>query len=161
LLTEYYRLVTNDVRKSEWIAVRPEVTPPETGMVWARFLRPREEPAEPCVTPDAPGSSWKKLGLAAGPFQSNLGDGSVVTYFWYRFADQPAQLNADLTDQERENLQARLEKLQRVWRKDREYLPAPRIGKLAELDPAVLVAPPAGLEVGYVPIVTHQEKRLK
>ena len=33
----------------------------------------------------------------------------------------------------------------------------PRFGKLATLDPALLVTPPAGLEVGYVPIVTRQE----
>jgi hypothetical protein len=160
-LPEFYRLVTNGVRKAEWIAVKPEEVPSETGLVRARFLKPRDEPSEPYVTPDVPGSSWKKPGPVAGPFQSNLGDGSVVTYFWYRFADQPALLNADLTDQERENLQARVEKLHRVWKKDREYLPAPRIGKLAELDPAVLVTPPAGLEAGYVPIVTRQEARRK
>ena len=34
---------------------------------------------------------------------------------------------------------------------------APSRGKLATLDPALLVTPPKGLEVGYVPIVTHQE----
>jgi hypothetical protein len=30
-------------------------------------------------------------------------------------------------------------------------------GSLATLDPALLVTPPAGLKVGYVPIVTRQE----
>jgi hypothetical protein len=35
-------------------------------------------------------------------------------------------------------------------------LPPPTVGKLADLDPAVLVTPPNGLEIGYVPIVTHQ-----
>jgi len=30
------------------------------------------------------------------------------------------------------------------------------VGTLAELDPAVIVTPPKGLEVGYVPIVTRQ-----
>jgi hypothetical protein len=33
----------------------------------------------------------------------------------------------------------------------------PRFGKLVTLDPALLVTPPKGLEVGYVPIVTRQE----
>jgi len=33
----------------------------------------------------------------------------------------------------------------------------PGIGKLVALDPALLVTPPKGLEVGYVPIVTRQE----
>ncbi len=32
----------------------------------------------------------------------------------------------------------------------------PTIGKLVELDPALLVTPPLGLEVGYVHIVTRQ-----
>jgi hypothetical protein len=88
--------------------------------------------------------------------QAKLGDGSVVTYYWYRFADQPAILNADMTDQEREALQARVEKLHRLWKKDRQYLPPPAFGKLAELDPALIMTPPPGLEIGYVPIVTRQ-----
>jgi hypothetical protein len=79
-----------------------------------------------------------------------------VTYYWYRFADQPALLNADLTNQERENLQARAEKIHRNWTKDRNYLAPPAIGELAEIDPALIVTPPKGLEVGYVPIATRQ-----
>jgi len=39
---------------------------------------------------------------------------------------------------------------------DRHYLPPPTVGKVAELDPAVIVTPPKGLEVGYLPIVTRQ-----
>jgi len=42
-------------------------------------------------------------------------------------------------------------------KKDRDYLPPPTLGTLAEIEPALLVTPPAGLEVGYVPIVTRQE----
>ena len=92
----------------------------------------------------------------AGPFQVTLGDGSVVTYSWYRFVDQPALLNADLSDAERENLQKRVVMLHHSWTKEREYLPPPTVGQLADLDPAVLVTPPKGLEAGYVPIVTRQ-----
>jgi hypothetical protein len=55
-------------------------------------------------TPEAPDSSFKKPGPAAGPFKSHLGDGSMVTYYWYRFADQPALLNADLTKGDREKM---------------------------------------------------------
>jgi len=87
---------------------------------------------------------------------AQLGDGSVVTYYWYRFADQPALLNADLTPEEREAVQTRVEKLHRSWKLDRDYLPPPTVGKLAEIDPALVVAPPPGLEAGYVPIVTRQ-----
>jgi hypothetical protein len=61
-----------------------------------------------------------------------------------------------MTDQERESVQAHVEKLHRSWKKDRNYLAPPAFGKLAELDPALIVTPPPGLEVGYVPIVTRQ-----
>ena len=155
-LPEYYRLVTSDRKKAEWAAVRPEDVPAETGLVQARFDRPHEDPPEPYVTPDEAESCWKKPGPVVGPFQAHLGDGSVVTYYWYRFADQPAMLNADLTDPEREAMQTRVEKLHRTWKKDREYLPPPTVGKLAELDPALIVTPPPGLEAGYVPIATRQ-----
>jgi hypothetical protein len=53
-------------------------------------------------------------------------------------------------------MQARVEKLHRTWKKDHEYLAPPAFGKLAELDPALIVTPPKGLEIGYVPIVTRQ-----
>src|SRR4029078_8658956 len=118
--------------------------------------RPKKAAQKPYVTPDEATSSWKKPGPAAGPFEAKLGDGSVVTYYWYRFADQPSLLNADLTDAERESLQQRVEKLHRGWLRDREYLPPPTVGKLAEIDPALIVTPPNGLEAGYVPIVTRQ-----
>lgn len=153
-LPEYFHLVKRG-EKSQWVPVRAEDVPAETGLTQARFDRPQRKP-KTYVTPDDPASCWKKPGPKAGPFQAKLGDGSVVTYYWYRFADQPAILNADMTDQEREALQARVEKLHRLWKNDREYLPPPAIGKLAELDPALIMIPPPGLEVGYVPIVTRQ-----
>lgn len=84
------------------------------------------------------------------------GDGSVVTCYWYRLADQPALLNADRSDEEREELQTRAEKIHRHWTADRECLAPPTTGRLAESDPALLVSPPVGVEVGYVPIATQQ-----
>ena len=154
-LPEYFHLVTRN-NKPEWIPVRADEVPAETGLATARFEPPAGKPSDPYVTPDDGASPWKKPGPAAGPFLAHLVDGSVVTYYWYRFADQPALLNADLTTQEREAMQTRVEKLHRNWTRDREYLAPPNIGRLAELDPAVIVAPPKGLEAGYVPIVTRQ-----
>lgn len=113
--------------------------------------------SSPYVTPED--GCWANPGPVAGPFEAELGDGSIATYSWYRFADQPALQNADLSVEEREQLQERVEKLHREWTKDREYLPPPQSGSLASLDPAVIVEPPAGLEAGYVPIVTRQGKR--
>jgi hypothetical protein len=155
-LPEFFRLVTNASRKAEWIPVRAQDVPAETGLVEHRFVRPRQKPFPAYVTPEEATNCWKTPGPKAGPFQAQLGDGSVVTYSWYRFADQPALLNADLTPAEREAMQARVEKLHRHWKKDREYLPPPALGQLADLDPALIVTPPPGLEAGYVPIVTRQ-----
>lgn len=112
------------------------------------FPKRRGPERRPYVTPDEADSCWKKPGPAAGPFEAKLGDGSVVTYYWYRFPDQPALLNADLSADEREALQKRVELLHRNWSRDRDYLPPPKVGKLADLDPAVLVTPPKGLEIG-------------
>ncbi|UCC96107.1 MAG: hypothetical protein JSW40_04980, partial [Candidatus Omnitrophota bacterium] len=131
----------------------------ETGLTEVSFSRPAGPPSGPYVTPDDPDSCWKKPGPVAGPFKAYPGDGSVVTYYWYRFADQPALLNADLTDEERKGLQARVEKLHRNWKKDRDYLAPPKIGKLADIDPALIVTPPPSREIGYVPIVTRQEAK--
>jgi len=158
-LPEYYRLTEDANGRSKWVPVKPEDVPAETGLAEISFKRPDARPSVPYVTPDDLESCWKKPGPVAGPFKAYPGDGSVVTYYWYRFADQPALLNADLTDKEREALQKRAEKIHRTWKKDREYLAPPAIGKLAEIDPALIITPPRGLEAGYVPIVTEQGPR--
>ncbi len=155
-LPEYYRLEKDKKDKERWVVVSAADVPAETGLAKTTFPRSAQAPSKPYVTPTEADSSWKKPGPAAGPFQAKLGDGSVVTYSWYRFADQPALLNADMTADERESLQKRVEMLHKNWTKDREYLPPPKAGTLADLDPAVLVTPPKGFEIGYVPIVTRQ-----
>ncbi len=158
-LPEYYKLVkTGTDDKGQWIAVSPKEVPAETGLQKVDFRNKDERTLVAYVTPEEKESSWKTPGPAAGPFKAKLGDGSTVTYYWYRFADQPALLNADLSKAEREEMQRRVEMLHRHWTKDREYLPSPLIGKLADIDPALIVTPPKGMEVGYVPIATQQGK---
>ena len=156
-LPEYYHLVkdTND-SIGIWTAVAPENVPAETKLHEINFSRENTRPSKIYVTPEDKGSDWKTPGPAAGPFKAKLGDGSTVTYYWYRFADQPALLNADMTKSEREEMQRRVELLHGHWTKDREYLPPNLVGKLADVDPALIVVPPKGMEVGYVPIVTCQ-----
>ena len=158
-LPEYFHLENaSDPKKAKWVPIAVDQVPTETGLQKLTWDRPVEKPEEPYTTPSDPKTSWKKPGPAAGPFKAHLGDGSVVTYYWYRFADQPAILNADLTDAERERLQKRVEKLHRAWPKNRDYLPPPTVvGKLADIDPALIVKPPKGLEIGYVPIATLHE----
>lgn len=155
-LPEYYRIEKDDKGKERWIPIGVKSVPAETGLTKAEFPSVRASAAQPYVTPEEPESVWKKPGPVAGPFQAKLGDGSIVTYYWYRFADQPALRNANLSDAEREAIQHRVERLHRSWTKEREYLPPPTVGTLADLDSAVLVTPPPGLEVGHVPIVTRQ-----
>lgn len=96
-------------------------------------------------------------GPVAGPFTVRLNDKSLLTYYWYRFADQPALLDADLTLAERETMQLKVVKLHQSWTKDKQYLAPPTVGNLATLDSAQLVTPPVGFEIGYVPIATRQE----
>jgi len=157
----------NAGKKPRWTAVARDEVPAATGLHEMRFDAPEggggepgEGPGEgPYVTPDAPDSPFRAPGPVAGPFETTLGDGSTVTYAWYRFADQPAMLNAGLTDAEREEAQRRVELLHRAWTRDREYLAPPTTGSLASLDPALIVTPPKGLEVGYVPIALRQGRK--
>ena len=157
-LPEYYKLIksgTDDI--GNWIAVAAKEVPAETGLHEISFGRAEDDRVSLTYrTPEENKSSWKTPGPAAGPFKVKLGDGSTLTYYWYRFADQPSLLNANLSNKEREEIQRRVELLHRNWTKDREYLPPPMKGKLAYLDPALIVTPPKGMEVGFVPIVTQQ-----
>jgi hypothetical protein len=157
-LPEYYKLVKEgDDEIGQWVAVAPKEVPKETGLKKVSFDRSEDDrPSKTYVTPAEEESCWKSPGPAAGPFNVKLGDGSTLTYYWYRFADQPALLNADMTKAEREEMQRRVELLHKNWTKEREYLPAPLSGELADIDPALLVTPPAGMEIGFVPIVTRQ-----
>jgi hypothetical protein len=104
--------------------------------------------------------SWGTPGPAKGPFYTNLADGSRVTYYWYRFIDQPSlQQYKDIwSNSQKAEIQSIVEKIQNNWTADKEYMPAPRDGKpLVSIDRGLLVTPPEGLETGYVPIVTRQE----
>ena len=64
---------------------------------------------------------------------------------------------SDLDAAEKERLQAAVEKIHAHWTLEKEYLPPPGMGTLATLDSALIVDPPKGLELGYVPIVIRQQ----
>jgi hypothetical protein len=141
----------------ELMAVATDAVPDATGLKAARF--PPATIGHVYTSPDTEGNIWHRPGPKAGPFQANLSDGSVVTYYWYRFIDQPSLQEADLSEAEKSRLQAIVEKVHAKWTPHREYLPPPTIGTLATLDPALLVKPPRGLDIGYVPIVVRQSDR--
>ncbi|MBV6652976.1 MAG: T9SS type A sorting domain-containing protein [Mameliella sp.] len=160
LMPEYFRLEDNDV----WRWVAEEDIPASTNLTDAVVpVTPRSEityltPLEPDCQWQDPNGPWNSPGPAAGPFTADLGDGSTVTYYWYRFVDQPAIIHANLPEDVREAMQNRVELLHSNWSHTDEFLAAPEVGEIATIDPAAIVEPPAGLEIGYVPIVTRQEK---
>ncbi len=162
LLPDYYRLDSDD----NWHAVKAEDVPLSTNLLSTDVpVNPRSEityltPLEPdCAWQDSNGA-WNNPGPSAGPYYADLGDGSTVTYYWYRFVDQPAIVQANLPEEVRQNMQARVELMHSNWSHTDEYLAAPPVGNLATIDPEIIVNPPSGFEVGYVPIVTRQQKTL-
>ena len=118
-------------------------------------------PLEPdCIWQD-PDGPWNNPGPVAGPFTAEMGDGSTLSYHWYRFVDQPAIIHANLPEEMRTKIQERVELLHSNWSHTDEYMADVEVGNLATVDPAGIVQPPPGLEIGYVPIVTRQEKTKK
>jgi hypothetical protein len=101
--------------------------------------------------------SWVTPGPASKPINVVLADGSTVTYCWYRFIDQPSLQQFHWSTAEKERLQAFVEKIQHEWLINKNYMQPPKEGELVSLDPALIVKPPHGLEVGYVPIVIGQK----
>ncbi len=138
--------------------------PTETGLVPYEFETNTEAPL-PYLTPletdcpwHDPNGVWLNPGPVAGPFEADLEDGSTITYYWYRFIDQPAVLAANLPNDQRTLLQQRVEMIHANWQKTDTYLPSQTRGNLANLDNNLIIEPPSGFEIGYVPIVTRQEK---
>jgi len=96
-----------------------------------------------------------------------LDDGSRITYRWFRFMDQPAfkGLKVEYPDQYSDvalaGLQSVVESMHREWGGSRRFLERPSNLPelhLAEVDNGLLVEPPAGMEYGWVPMVTQVEQ---
>ena len=160
VLPEYFRLDDDPTASfgKVWTPILESDVPAETGLVEHVFeeLNQPQSNTNPFETPADSDSPWQSPGPASETFQVALGDGSVVEYAWYRFVDQPAMRHHHFTDEEREAIQQRVEMIHREWTPDRSYLAGPSVGELVSLDDGVLVTPPSGMEVGYVPIATRQ-----
>ena len=146
-LPEYFRQ-QNDVTT----AVSASAVPDSTQLKSQTFA-----PAYTGETYTSSGTQWSNPGPVSGPYQAHLSDGTVVTYAWYRFVDQPAFQHLNLTAEQKQRWQSIIESIHANWGTSTDYIPPPSQGTLVTLDSALLVTPPAGLEVGYVPIVTKQE----
>ena len=160
ILPEYFKLDPDN----KWSPVNEDAVPASTDLVNIEVpSTPRPEityltPLEPDCQWQDPSGPWNSPGPSAGPFHANLGDGSTVTYYWYRFVDQPAIIQANLPAPIRTALQNRVELIHANWSHTDNYMADPEVGDIATIDPEAIVQPPAGLEIGYVPIVTKQEK---
>lgn len=126
------------------------------------LVQKKFEAARNGKTYESPDSgAWAHPGPVRGPYYANLADGSRVTYYWYRFIDQPSlqQYRNVWSESVRSEMQSLVEKIHKTWLIDGNFMPAPSNGKsLVAIDPALIVRPPSGLEAGYVPIVTRQEQ---
>ena len=139
----------------ECVPVTASDVPAETKLQLQEFNLAR--PGKPYTSPAT--GAWTQPGPRLGPFTARLADDSKVTYSWYRFVDQPSFQQYNWSEEKKSKLQAFVEKLHANWPMDRDYMASPTRGKLVALDPALIVTPPIGLEVGYVPIVTRQERQ--
>ncbi len=155
-IPQYYQLKTNSRGKPMWEPIKKGNVPPGTGLKTIVWKTPKENPSKPLTTPFATDPTWQNPGPATGPYYAHLGDGTVVTYYWYKFEDQPALMHAGLTQSDRDQLQKKVELLQRYWTINKQYMAPPRLGSLASLDPGLIVHPPKRLGLGYVPIAVDQ-----
>ena len=135
------------------VAIPASDVPSQTNLLQTKFKLATQ--GEPFTSPSA--EAWTNPGPAAGPFKVRLTDGSLVTYYWYRFIDQPSFQQYNWDEAKKAKLQLFVEKIHAAWPIDRDYMAPPTTGELATFDPALLVTPPRGMETGYVPIVTRQE----
>jgi hypothetical protein len=150
---EYYKQV-----EGKRIAVSEAEVPVETRLADQTFTPASN--SEKYSSPATGKTSWTVPGPKTGQMQASLTDGSTVTYAWYRFVDQPALQNLKLSAAQKAGLQRFVERLHAKWIITEEYIPPPSRGTLAALDSAILVKPPKGLELGYVPIVVDQTKKV-
>ncbi len=145
-LPEYFR-----ESNGSWLAIPSTEVPAETGLTGATFT---PQPRKPIATLD--GTAWRSAAWASPLLTATLNDGSVVEYVWYRFVDQPAIARLGLDSLVRQKLQAFATSLHQNSGLRGVTIADPTAGRLATLDPALVVTPPAGLSSGYVPVVIRQ-----
>ncbi len=147
IFPQYYRQVGDNNRVAVPVAEVP------ADLISKEFrLAPR---GEPYTSPQT--GVWANPGPASESYEVVLLDGSTVTYCWYRFVDQPSLQQFNWSRKDKEKLQALVEKVHAHWLIDQEYIEPLKTGGLVTLDPALMVKPPKGFEVGFVPIVTGQK----
>ena len=137
------------------VAIVESDVPGYTRLAFRDFQKPSENPS-PYHAELA--GAWRTPGPVAGPFYAWLNDNSRVVYFWYRFIDQPVFQQFNWSQSKKDSLQYFIEQMHEHWTIDQTYMKELSSGELVAFDQALFVTPPAGYEIGYVPIVVVQEK---
>ena len=106
LFPQYYKHVGE-----QRVAIPAAEVPAETKLLAQEFKR--AVPGKPYTSPVA--GAWTIPGAKLGPFNVRLTDGSVVTYSWYRFVDQPSFQQYNWSAEKKAKLQAFVEKLHAHW----------------------------------------------
>jgi hypothetical protein len=135
------------------LAIKESEVPAETNLVASELPTTNRNP-QPYEVDDAGKALFTDH--TTGPFTTRLNDCSVVTYYWYKFIDQPSIKKYNLSTKEKQELQNMVEKIHMHWSHTDEYMAPPSKGELVSFDDGLIVEPPKGLEVGYVPIVVKQ-----
>jgi hypothetical protein len=99
---------------------------------------------------------WQQSPAASGDLTADLRDGSQVTYRWYKFVDQPSLQRFEMNAAEKAGIQGAIEKMQKEWN-NFAMMKDPTTGSMVSFDGGLMVTPPKGLEIGYVPIVVKQK----
>ncbi|HJL99849.1 MAG TPA: hypothetical protein QF846_09435 [Acidimicrobiales bacterium] len=138
----HYRKFNN-----EWEATDGTGSPSQLNSTEARFPSAARKTGYAPSLEDGPEPQVREV---------QLNDGSVLRYTWYRFVDQPALAALGLTTKQKTDLQAIVERIHTQWGQQTEFIKPPSQGDLVELQQEVLVQPPTGAEVGWVPVVISQ-----
>ena len=131
----------------EWEATDGTGSPSQLDSTGARFPSAARKTGYAPSLEDGPAPQVREV---------QLNDGSVLRYTWYRFVDQPALAALGLTTKQKTDLQAIVERIHTQWGQQTEFIKPPSQGDLVELQQEVLVEPPTGAEVGWVPVVISQ-----
>lgn len=138
------------------VAISESAVPVETQLQQQTFATATTGAAYQPPSNLATNKYWNNWVKAQPAVNVTLNDGSVVTYRWYRFVDQPSIAGLNLTNAQKTALQSKVEQLHQAWAEQAPFMPKLPAGNLVTLDSALLVNPPKGLEYGYVPIVLSQ-----
>ena len=133
--------------ETEWKTANKSNSPSELNTTQSNFPTARRRSGYAPLLDNGPAPQVREV---------RLNDGSVLRYTWYRFVDQPAIEALDLTTKQQTDLQSVVERIHTQWGEQTEFIKPPSQGELVELQQELIVEPPPGAEVGWVPVVISQ-----